>query len=282
MSDGSSHSATRVLVLGAHPDDAEVFAGGLVVRHCQLGSAVRIVSVTDGSSGHYRVPPDELKQIRRQEASAAGRHIGADYRTWDFRDGYLQPGIEVREAIIREIRQFRPDLVLTHRPNDYHPDHRAVGTAVQDASYLVTVPHVCPDVSALRRDPVVAWMCDLFTRPNPLRPDVVLDVSTEFPTVVEMAACHQSQFFEWLPYHDGILETVPEPRDERLSWLAGWLGELHSQRLAFFQQPLAGFQLAAGSPPKLEIYEISEYAGKLHQAQLSRLFPGSLTKPDGA
>ena len=117
----------RVLVLGAHPDDAEVSAGGLVVRHCLAGSSVRIISVTDGRSGHHEIPPESLVDVRRQEARAAGQRVGAEYETWDFPDGALQPTLEVRSAIIREIRSFAPDLVLTHRTNDYHPDHRYTG-----------------------------------------------------------------------------------------------------------------------------------------------------------
>ncbi|HUG90842.1 MAG TPA: PIG-L family deacetylase, partial [Planctomycetaceae bacterium] len=159
-----SDPSPRLLVLGAHPDDAEFHAGGLVSIYRRLGRAVKIVSVTDGSSGHHERRPEELRVIRAAEAAASGAVIGAESAVWDFRDGSLQPTLQVRERIIAEIRAYRPDLVLTHRPNDYHPDHRAVGQAVQDASYMVTVPPVVPHVPALRRDPVVAYMSDLFTR----------------------------------------------------------------------------------------------------------------------
>ena len=87
--------------------------------------------------------------MRRRESLAAAAVIGATYDVWKYPDGMLQPTLEVRERLIREIRSFNPDLVLTHRPNDYHPDHRAVGQAVQDASYMVTVPLVaagCPGI----------------------------------------------------------------------------------------------------------------------------------------
>lgn len=273
---------TRILVLGAHPDDAEVYAGGLVVRQCRLGAQVKIVSVTDGSSGHQSLPPEQLKQIRRREATAAGATVGAEYVTWDFRDGYLQPSINVREAIVAEIRSFQPDLVLTHRPNDYHPDHRAVGTAVQDASYLVTVPNVCPGVPSLRSDPVVAYMCDMFSRPNRLRADIVLDVAEEFHGLVTMAACHESQFFDWLAYHDKVLDEVPEGKEPRRKWLAGRFEQLHAQRAAFFQEELTGLNLS--SPSKVELYEVSEYAGSLSDQAKQELFPGNLSSsssPEG-
>lgn len=265
----------RVLVFGAHPDDAEIFAGGLLVRHCRAGSVVKIVSVTDGSSGHHQLPPDRLAMTRRNEAAAAGNRIGAEYVTWDFPDGRLEPNLAVREAIIREIRQFRPDVILTHRPHDYHPDHRAVGTAVQDASYLVTVPLICPEVPALRRDPVVAYMVDQFTRPNVLRPDIVLDIAPEFDLCVQMAACHASQFFEWLPYHDGILESVPEDENGRYDWLRNWLQDVHHRRHAFFTAQYADQEIFPAGK-LMEVYEVSEYAGQLPQADREHLFPGAL------
>ena len=132
----------RLLILGAHPDDADVHAGGLASIYRQLGHVVKMISVTDGGAGHHQRSSAELAEIRRAEAAAAGKVIGAAYETWGNPDGELQPTLEVRHQIIREIRTFQPDLLLTHRTNDYHPDHRAVGQVVQDASYMVTVPLV--------------------------------------------------------------------------------------------------------------------------------------------
>ena len=203
----------KLLVLGAHPDDAEYHAGGLAAIYRELGHTVRMISLTNGAAGHYQRPPETLGEIRRAEAAAAGRVIGATYETWDIPDGELMPTLEVRRRVIREIRTFAPDLVLTHRTSDYHPDHRAVGQLVQDASYLVTVPNVLREVPALRNDPVVAYMADLFAKPSPLTPDVVLDVTDRIATIVAMLACHRTQVFEWLPFGQGVLQEVPAGRD---------------------------------------------------------------------
>lgn len=270
-------SHARILMFGAHPDDAEVFAAGLLIRHCQRGSTVRIISVTDGRSGHHAIEPSRLVQIRRQEAERAGALIGAEYLTWDFPDGSLQPDLEVRSAIIREARRFQPDLILTHRPNDYHPDHRAVGQAVQDASYMMTVPHVCEDVPAMRRDPVVAYMCDLFTRPNRLRPDILLDVGAEFETAVRMAACHESQFFQWLPYHAGQLDDVPSEEPTRTNWLHDWLLKWMAPRVEHFREALGELKNCANPLETIEVYEVSEYASKLDANAKAKLFPGFMT-----
>jgi LmbE family N-acetylglucosaminyl deacetylase len=260
---------TRVLVLGAHPDDAEFFAGGLLASHYRLGSTIRLISVTNGQSGHHSVPSHELIVRRRAEAAAAGRVIGADYVTWDFPDGSLLPSLELRLAIIREIRSFQPDLVLTHRTFDYHPDHRAVGQAVQDASYMVLVPKIAPELPPPKREPIVAYMPDLFTRPCPLRPDVVLDVSEHWESVLGMLDSHESQFYEWMPWIDGVLDSVPGDKADRREWLSRWYQEKTAPRLSRFWRSEFGPE-----PRLIEAYEISEYAGKPSKDILEKLFPG--------
>jgi len=264
----------RILVLGAHPDDAEFHAGGLLTIHRQLGHAVKIVSVTNGAAGHHVLDAQELAAVRRQEAQAVADLTGIEFDVWDFPDGQLQPTLQVRYRIIREIRTFQPDLVLTHRPNDYHPDHRAVGQAVQDASYMVTVPLSVPDVPALRSDPVVAYMADLFTKPCPLEADVVIDVADQFDAIVRMLDCHRSQVYQWLPYNKGLLDQVPSEPDERLQWLAGWFAERPRAVADRFRAALVSTFGEAGKAVELaEAYEISEYARQPNAELRARLFP---------
>jgi len=267
----------RLLILGAHPDDAEYHAGGLASIYCEAGHAVRMVSMTDGRAGHHERPPEELAVLRREEAGAAGRVIGAEYVTWDVPDGELLPSLEMRRRVIREIRTFRPDLVLTHRPCDYHPDHRAAGQLVQDATYLVTVPNVMRDVAALKRDPVVAYLPDLFTKPSPLEPDVVLDVTDRAETIVRMLACQRSQVFEWLPYEEGILDQVPGGDEERLEWLRSWYRRHMLPRAERFRRELCeAFGEDRGRAIEFcEVYELSEYAAAADLPTRRRLFPSA-------
>lgn len=265
----------RLLILGAHPDDAEYHAGGLASIYRQLGHEVKMVSLTDGSAGHHARTRKELAEIRRQEAAAAAACIGAAHEVWDHPDGLLLPTLTVRDRVIREIRQFRPDLVLTHRTNDYHPDHRAVGQAVQDASFLVRVPLVVPEIPALPRDPVVAHMVDLFTKPCALAGDVVLDVTDRMDTIVAMLACHRSQVFEWLPYLAGITGQVPAGEADRLAWLRRWFSEMVRPRAERYRKELiAAYGLERGSQIEYaEVFEISEYGSPLDESARRRLFP---------
>src|SRR6266446_6208499 len=165
----------RLLIIGAHPDDADYHAGGIAALYRLAGHTVKMVSLTNGDAGHQSLRGSELAARRRQEAAAAGAVIGASYDVLDNHDGELLPTVDNRRAVIRLMRSFKPDLVLTHRPNDYHPDHRYTSQLVQDAAYLVTVPAIVPEVPHLARDPVIAYLPDDFQKPYPLEPAVAVD-----------------------------------------------------------------------------------------------------------
>jgi N-acetylglucosamine malate deacetylase 1 len=265
----------RLLVLGAHPDDADSHAGGLIARYRKLGHTVKLVSVTNGAAGHHQIVADELAALRREEAAAAGRVVGAAYEVWDFPDAHLVNTLDLRHRIIAEIRQFAPDLVLTHRTCDYHPDHRALGEAVQDATFLLRVPKVVAEVPPLRTQPVVAFLPDIFNRPYPLSADVIVDVTNELDTIVAMLACHRSQMFEWLPWLDGRLDEVPGDEPGRQAWVRQWFARHLRMRLDRFRKE---FEAAYGPCPgdrlcAIEVFEISQYGSPLDAAARKRLFP---------
>ena len=266
----------RILLLGAHPDDAEYHAGGLLTRYRkELNATVKLISLTDGAAGHHDRSSEELREIRQGESTNAGKVIGAEYLNWDLPDAYLEATIVNRDRVIREIRAFRPDLVLTHRPCDYHPDHRVVGQLTQDASYLVTVPKVLPEVPPLFEDPVILYMTDLFTRPAPLRPDLVLDVEPQLDSILAMLACHRTQVFEWLPYEKGILDQVPEEEEAKLSWLRTWFNNQVAERADRFREALvATYGDDHGQAVTYcEAFEVSEYAAPLNDEKRAKLWP---------
>src|SRR2546423_1534170 len=180
----------RLLIVGAHPDDADYAAGGTAALYRAAGHVVKMVSLTNGAAGHQTLRGAELAQRRRAEAAAAGAVIGATYDVLDNPDGGLLPTLENRSQVIRLIRSFQPDLVLTHRPNDYHPDHRYTSQLVQDAAYLVTVPAVVPEVPHLPRDPVIAYLPDDFQKPYPHEPAIAMDVGGVLDKIVAMLHCH--------------------------------------------------------------------------------------------
>src|SRR5271170_2190544 len=122
-----SEEPLRILIIGAHPDDADIKAGGTSAKWSSLGHVVRLVSLTNGQAGHQTMHGQELASRRRAEAEAAGATIGATYQVFDQPDGELDDRLEFRHRVIRIIRSFRPDLIITHRSTDYHADHRFAG-----------------------------------------------------------------------------------------------------------------------------------------------------------
>jgi N-acetylglucosamine malate deacetylase 1 len=265
----------RLLVIGAHPDDAEYRAGGLAALYRQLGHEVWFVSVTNGDAGHHRISGEPLANRRKAEADAAAAVLGLTYLVWDNPDGRLVADLPRREQLIRLIRRVRPDLVLTHRPNDYHPDHRATSQLVQDAAYLLTVPALCPDVPHLPRDPVIAYLSDDFTRPYPFEPSVVLDIAPVWDAKVAMLHAHESQFYEWLPYNGGHADEVPDDPERRRAWLSARM-ETASERLAdrFRDRLIATYGPERGGAIRhVEAFEAGEYGAPLDDEARARLFP---------
>ncbi len=264
----------RLLLLVAHPDDAEFRAGGLMAKYRAAGHLVKIVSLTNGDAGHHEISGPELAQRRQQEADNAAAVLDLEYEIWNHHDGQLEPTLELRWQVIRAIREFKPDLVLCHRPDDYHPDHRAVGLVVRDTCYLVTVPPLVPDAPVLVRDPVVGFLYDPFTRPAAFRADVLLDVSAEFETILDLLACHESQVFEWLPHNRHLTETVPTDAEPRRALLRQFYGSRVSAIADQFREQLTE-QFGPELGPLLshvEAFEISEYAAPLDDTARQRLF----------
>ncbi|HKI16290.1 MAG TPA: PIG-L family deacetylase [Isosphaeraceae bacterium] len=270
-----SERPLRILIIGAHPDDGDIKAGGTAAKWCALGHVVQLVSLTNGQAGHQTMHGPGLASRRRAEAQAAGAVIGASYEVFDQRDGELDDRLEYRHQVIRLVRSFRPDLIITHRSTDYHPDHRFAGLLVQDASYLLTVPAVCPDVPHLAFCPVILYFSDAFHKPNRFEPHVVVDIEDEFDHVIKMLHCHQSQFYEWLPYNAGYLDQVPEGDEDRRLWLADRVGR-RIQPLADHYRDLV---IRTYGPERgarvryIEAFEISEYGAPLDAQAWTRFFP---------
>lgn len=245
----------RILVVGAHPDDAEFHAGGLMISQAARGSQIGILSMTDGSAGHQSMERAALAERRALEAQSSAEKIPAELRIGEVADGELTPSLENREHLIRSIRQFRPDMLITHRPNDYHPDHRATAMLVQDACYLLRVPNVLPDVAPLSQDPVVLSTADFFTRPLPFQADVVLGIDSVFESVIDLLCCHESQVFEWLPH----ITDSPISGDRR-EWLKKFYG---ARPRALASRHASEFSYA-------EAFEISEYGRRMSGREIEQ------------
>ncbi len=262
----------RVIAFGAHPDDCEIRAAGTAALLAAAGAAVKFVSVTNGDAGHQTLQPAALAARRLAEARESARRLGIEYEVLNNHDGKLLPTLDVREQIIRLIRQWNADIVLAPRPNDYHPDHRYTGVLVQDAAYMVVVPHLLPDTPALRKNPVFLYFEDNFQRPNPFRPDIAVALDSVIDKKIDALDAHVSQFYEWLPWVDGKLEDVPKNPEERKVWLKRTrtppVGPEVRTSLVKWYGPEKG-----NATKYYEAFEICEYGAHPDAARIRQLFP---------
>lgn len=218
--------------------------------------------------------PLSLVRRRREEAACAAKIADIEYAVLDNYDGRLQDDIATREQLIGFIRAFGPDIIFTHRTNDYHPDHRHAATLVQGCSYLMKVPHICPTVPVVSKTPVILHLYDGFTRPIPFAPDIVVAIDDVFDAKVKMLGCHASQFYEWLPHIEGYSHEVPAGEPERLAWLHQCArrvdGGIANRYRALIDER---YGQASATVSCAEVFEVSEYGRPLPKDEVEEWMP---------
>ena len=275
----SEDGKLRIVVFGAHPDDAEYKTGGTAVKWARLGHHVKLVSVTNGDIGHWREAGGPLAMRRAAEAAACAKKLGVTSQVLDIHDGELLPTLENRKLITRIIREWRADIVIAHRPWDYHPDHRYVGVLIQDAAFMVTVPFICPDVPPLKKNPVFLYSSDGFQKPYPFTPDIAVAVDDAFEQKLDGLHELTSQAYEGGASGSAeYVETqVPSASDEvaRRAWLKrrwgarqGSEADRHRDLLVRWYGPERGKAVRYA-----ETFEVCEYGRRPSAEELRKLFP---------
>ena len=271
--DSSNHTA---LILGAHPDDAEIRCGGMAAIWRSHGWTVHFVSVTDGSAGHQSLTGQALTEKRSRESDRAASVIGAKTHCMGLPDGGLEPTVDNRLKLVRLVRRLEPDLIVTHRPNDYHPDHRVTSQLMMDASYLLAVPSIAPDVAPMRRRPVICYCWDDFKDPVPFKADIAVDIDPVLPQKLEQMMAHETQFFDWLPWVSGGTADVPADEAGRRDYLAAWLLQRHNPPVAQAYRDVLlsryGHDHAQGVR-YAEAFQICEYGAPADPRAIEQLFP---------
>jgi LmbE family N-acetylglucosaminyl deacetylase len=261
----------NVIVIGAHPDDPDGDFGGTAILLAEMGHNVKFVSLTNGDAGHQSRGGGDLARVRIAEAQEAGKRFGVEYEVLDNHDGELMPTLENRKKVIRQIREWNADVVLTHRPNDYHPDHRYTSILVQDAAYMVIVPNVVPEVAPLKKNPIFLYVQDHFQKPTPFEPHIAIDISEVYKQKIYGMAAHASQFFEWLPWTSGRLDQVPEGEKERLEWLGARRYNVPTPEIKECLELWYGDK--ADEITHAEAFEICEYGRRPDKEEILKLFP---------
>jgi LmbE family N-acetylglucosaminyl deacetylase len=266
----------NIIAFGAHPDDCEIKAGGVGAMWAARGHRVKFVSCTNGDIGHWREAGGPLAQRRMAEATKADSMLGVATRVLDIHDGELMPTLENRRTITRLIRDWNADIVLAHRTNDYHPDHRYTGVLVQDAAFMVICPFFCPDTPHLKKNPVFLYFSDRFQKPAPFDPDIVVAIDSVIEQKVNALAVMESQFVEgcvfgdesYLPKDEADRQKKLEQARERFRKRSASTANQYREKLIELYGEEKGKNVKYA-----EAFELCEYGSRPSAKQLRAMFP---------
>jgi LmbE family N-acetylglucosaminyl deacetylase len=266
----------RIIAFGAHPDDCEIRAGGVAAMWAAQGHHVKFVSTTNGDIGHWKMAGGPLAQRRTEEVKKAAKILGIETEVLDIHDGELMPTLENRKTFVRLIREWKADIVLGPRTNDYHPDHRYTGVLVQDAAYMVICPFICPDVPHLKTNPVFLYFSDRFQKPNPFEPDLVVAIDDVIEKKLDAIAVIESQFVEGgVSGHEGL---IPKNETERAA-ARRRVRERFRRRFEATANKYRAKLIEIYGEKKgkkvrcAEAFEVCEYGRRPSAAGLKKLFP---------
>jgi LmbE family N-acetylglucosaminyl deacetylase len=266
----------RIIVFGAHPDDAEYRGAGVAMKWARQGHKVKFVSATNGDIGHWQMAGGPLAQRRKNEVLEVARRLGVTTEVLDIHDGEIFPTIENRRMITRLIREWNADIVISNRPNDYHPDHRYTAVLVQDSAYMVTVPFFCPDVPALKKNPVFLYAPDNFQRPNPFHADIAVSIDDVIEPTLDALLVMESQIHEGGANGYAGLFPTEEPgrtkrREEvRKQLAARYAGYANTYRDALIK---AYGEERGRRVQYAQAFEVCEYGRRPGADELKAMFP---------
>ncbi|MHC4705272.1 MAG: PIG-L deacetylase family protein, partial [Planctomycetota bacterium] len=273
----SADGKLRIICFGAHPDDNEFRAGGVAAMWAAQGHHVKFVSCTNGDIGHWGIAGGPLAQIRTAEVERCAEILGIESGVLDIHDGEIMPTLENRRTFVRLIREWRADIVMCCRPNDYHPDHRYSAILVQDAGYMVTVPFFCPGVPYLKRNPVFLFYEDRFQKPNPFTADIVVGIDSVIDKKVESAVALASQTLEGGCNGNERLYPADDPakRKQREKEVRDRFHSRFGSTANRFRDELAEWygKNRAGKIKYAEAFEICEYGRRPSNEEIRKLFP---------
>ena len=209
----------RIIAFGAHPDDAELKASGVAALWAAAGHKVKFVSMTNGDVGHFEMAGGPLARRRNAEVQACAKILGIETQVLDIHDGELVPSLENRKTMSRLIREWQADIVMGHRPYDYHPDHRYTGVLMDDSAVVVMAPFFVPDTPPTPRNPVFMYYSDGFQDPKPFTPTIVVGIDAVADKKWQCVTAMPSQFGDRDSWQGRTLANVPAGDAERAAYL---------------------------------------------------------------
>lgn len=262
----------NIVMVGAHPDDCEIFGGGMAIKYRSLGHDVTFISVANGNAGHHELSREEIQKRRYEETRQAAKILDVHYEVMDIDDGSIEPTVVNREKLISILRKYQPDLILTHRPDDYHPDHRYTSQLVSDTAYILSVPLCVPDAPVVKKPVVYGY----FALKPKFNDSCISLVPVDDVMEKKIMAVHQhtSQMYEWLPWVDGIdLSMVPKEDDSRLEFLRERMHKFWNQVTVNFRDKLKMLLSKGYRYTYIEAVRACPYGEPLTRENAHKLFP---------
>jgi LmbE family N-acetylglucosaminyl deacetylase len=265
----------RIIAFGAHPDDNELKASGVAALWAAQGHQVKFVAMTNGDIGHFGMAGGPLASRRRAEVEECARLLGITTEVLDIHDGELEPTLENRKKVARLIREWQADIVLAHRPYDYHADHRYTGVLVNDAAVLVAAPFFTPDTPPVARNPIVLYYSDGFQKPYPFDPAIVVGIDAAAEKKWACISAMPSQFGDADSWQARTRPDVPQGDAERRAFLLEGVKQRSAAVADQYRQQLIESygEPAGGAVRYAEAFELSEYGSQASPEELKRLFP---------
>ena len=270
--DGKLH----VIVIGAHPDDAQYRGAGVAMKWARRGDHVKLVSATNGDIGHWAMAGGPLAERRKKEVTAVDERLGTATEVLDIHDGEIMPTMENRRTFARLVRAWNADVVITNRPNDYHPDHRYTSILVQDSAYMVGVPFFT-DVPPLKKNPIYLYAWDRFQRPYPFHADIAVGIDDVAEPTVDAFLLMVSQLQEGGADGNASLYPPNDPaaRHRRDEQVRQQLLRRYAAQADNYRDTLIKFYGAEkGKAIKYaQVFEICEYGRQPSMAEIKQIFP---------
>jgi len=263
---GYSKEGLKIMVIFAHPDEGEIYTGGITALYTELGHQVKFMSLTNGDAGHYSMKPAELAKRRYKEAMNAKEILGlVDYEVLDYHDGVLKNTEEIQRKVYQSISEFNPDVIFTYYPaQGGHNDNMTAGWIVRDAAGKMNPESL----------PVFIYIRDFHTSNFSYIPDFGINIDEMWETKLAACGAHESQVVEYNPNLEGVLDEVLASKERQREFL------IHNTYP--YSKVTPGILLAlskwygeekASKVKYAEAFEIAEFGRQITDEEVLKLFP---------
>src|SRR5690349_18344387 len=265
----------RIIAFGAHPDDAELKFAGTAALFAAQGAKVKLVAMTNGDVGHFSQAGGPLAQRRKAEVEACHAQLGVATDVFDIHDGELMPDLETRKKVANVIRDWQADIVLSHRPYDYHPDHRAVGQLAEDTAVVVAAPFFAPYTPPTKGNPIYLFYSDGFKKPYPFDPIIAVGIDDVAQKKWDCISALPSQFGDADSWQARYGRNVPADEAGRKAYLLDIVKQRNANEANQYRDLLVKLygEQKGRAIKYAETFELNQYGATATVDQLKQMFP---------